>query len=420
MKMERNTVKISPTEMVERQLEKAAKLMKLDPNLLEILKHPKRVVEVSIPVKMDDGSIKVFTGYRCQYNDFRGPFKGGIRFHPDVTKEEVIALAAWMTWKCAVIDIPFGGGKGGVKCDPTKLSIRELERLTRRFTYALMPLLGPSIDIPAPDVFTGEKTMAWIMDTFSVFQGQTEPGVVTGKSRTIGGSAGRREATGRGVAICTREMLKLYGDDIEGKTVAVQGFGNVGSYASKYLTEMGAKIIAVTDITGGVFDENGLDIDGLMEYVKEKKGVKGFTKKSITNEELFKLDVDIIVPAALECVITEENMKDIKAKYISEGANGPTTPEADEYLYNNGKIVIPDILANSGGVLVSYFEWVQDRMSYYWTEEEVFTKMEEKLKKAVKEVYETAKKYNTDLRTGAYILAIKRVADAYYERGLFP
>jgi glutamate dehydrogenase/leucine dehydrogenase len=411
---------ISPFDMAIKQLEKAAKVMNLDPDFLEILKHPKRTVRVSIPIKMDDGSIRVFTGFRCQYNDFRGPFKGGIRFHPEVTEDEIIALAAWMTWKCAVIDIPFGGAKGGIICDPRELSEEELERLTRRFTYTIMPLLGPDIDIPAPDVYTGEKTMAWIMDTYSIFKGHHEPGVVTGKARSIGGSIGRREATGRGVSIVTREIVKLYGEGIKDKRVAIQGFGNVGSHSAKFLNEMGARIVGVTDITGGVYDERGLDVPGLISHVKKTGGVRGFPGDPIANEELFALPVDILIPAALEGVIHKENASRIRAKFIVEGANGPTTPEADEILNGMGKIVVPDILANAGGVLVSYFEWVQSKQAYYWDEEEVRDKMERKLMKATKEVFNTATEYNADLRTGAFILALKRIEEVYRERKLFP
>lgn len=419
-----------PATVARMQLEKAAKVMNLDPDLLEILRHPKRMVEVSIPVRMDDGSIRVFKGFRCQYNDFRGPFKGGIRFSPDVSKEEVEALAAWMTWKCAVVDIPFGGAKGGVICNPFELSESELQRLTRRFTYELMPLLGPDLDIPAPDMFTGEKTMAWIMDTYSVFKGHAEPGVVTGKSRIIGGSEGRREATGRGVAIVADEILKLRGDSLEGKRVAIQGFGNVGSYAAIYLEELGAKVVAVQDLTGTVYRTEGLPVQELVDYVAAQKkhhekgkipGVKGFPGvEALSPEDFWGLDVDILVPAAMENQITQDNAPLLRARYVVEGANGPTTPEADDILFKRGVMVVPDILANAGGVLVSYLEWVQDRMGYYWELEEVFERMEKKLRKAARDVYEKAQEYRTDLRTGAYILALERVAEVFYERELFP
>ena len=412
---------ISPKEMYLKQLERAAKIMQLDEDLLEILKQPKRVVRVSIPVKMDNGKIKVFTGYRCQYNDFRGPFKGGIRFHPGVTEDEVVALAAWMTWKCAVIDIPFGGGKGGVICDPRELSEGELQRLTRRFTYTIMPILGPSIDIPAPDVFTGEKTMAWIMDTYSAFKGYSEPGVVTGKARSIGGSKGRREATGRGVSIVADETAKYFGEKIEGMRVAIQGFGNVGSHAALFISKLGGKIVAVSDVSGGLYNEDGIDVKALMDYVKKNKVIKGFPwAKEIDGDKIFELDVDMLIPAALEGVITLDNVDRIKARYIIEGANGPTTPEADEVLFKKGIHVVPDILANSGGVLVSYFEWVQSKLGFWWEEEEVNDRLERKLRNATREVINMAHEYDVDLRTGAMILALRRIEEVYKERELFP
>lgn len=423
-------MKRNPAEIARMQLERAAKVMELDQDLLEILRRPKRIVEVSIPVRMDDGRVRVFRGFRCQYNDFRGPFKGGIRFSPDVTKEEVEALAAWMTWKCAVIDIPFGGAKGGVVCNTFELSEGELQRLTRRFTYELMPLLGPDLDIPAPDMFTGEKTMAWIMDTYSVFRGHAEPGVVTGKSLIIGGSAGRREATGRGIAIVTDEILKLRGDRLEGKRVAIQGFGNVGSFAALNFEAMGAKVVAIQDLTGTVYRAEGLPVSELKDYVEQRRkkhekglipGVKGFPGVDlIPNEDFWGLDVDILIPAAMENQITAENAPLIQARYIPEGANGPTTPEADDILFKRGVMVIPDILANAGGVMVSYLEWVQDRTGYYWEIEEVHERMEKKMRKATRAVYEKAQEYQTDLRTGAYILAVERVAEVFYERELFP
>ncbi len=412
---------ISPKEMYLKQLERAAKIMQLDEDLLEILKQPKRVVRVSIPVKMDNGKIKVFTGYRCQYNDFRGPFKGGIRFHPGVTEDEVVALAAWMTWKCAVIDIPFGGGKGGVICDPRELSEGELQRLTRRFTYTIMPILGPSIDIPAPDVFTGEKTMAWIMDTYSAFKGYSEPGVVTGKARSIGGSKGRREATGRGVSIVADETAKYFGEKIEGMRVAIQGFGNVGSHAALFISKLGGKIVAVSDVSGGLYNKDGIDVKALMDYVKKNKVINGFPwAKEIDGDKIFELDVDMLIPAALEGVITLDNVDRIKARYIIEGANGPTTPEADEVLFKKGIHVVPDILANSGGVLVSYFEWVQSKLGFWWEEEEVNDRLERKLRNATREVINMAHEYDVDLRTGAMILALRRIEEVYKERELFP
>lgn len=419
----------NPRVEAMKQFNKAADIMHLESWIREILSYPERVVEVSIPVRMDNGEIKVFEGYRCQYNNALGPYKGGIRYSPDLDRDEVIALAQWMTFKCALVDLPFGGAKGGVKVDPTKLSLRELENLTRRYTYEIISLIGPSLDIPAPDVLTNEQIMAWIMDTYSVIKGYNEPAVVTGKPVFLGGSKGRKEATGRGVAITIREFLKIFGESIENKKVAIQGFGNVGSHTALFLSQMGAKIVGITDSEGGVYNENGLDIQDLIKYAYYEKNIEGKIRRtvarypnadSLTNDELFKLDVDILVPAALENQITEENAKYIKARYIVEGANGPTTFEADEILISNGKIVIPDILANSGGVIVSYLEWIQDKIGYYWDEAEVNSSLEKRLIRVINEVYSTSKKYLVDLRTASYILAIERIANAYRKRGLFP
>ena len=421
----------NPREVALKQFNRAAQIMELEGWIKDILSYPERTVKVHVPVKMDNGEVQVFEGYRCQYNSALGPYKGGIRYSPDVDEDEVVALAQWMTFKCALVDIPFGGAKGGVKVDPRKLSRGELERLTRRFTYEIVPVIGPSIDIPAPDVYTNDDVMAWIMDTYSIFKGYNEPAIVTGKPIYIGGSRGRREATGRGVAITAREVLKLYGEDIKGKTVAIQGFGNVGTFAALTLYNMGAKIVAVSDVEGGIYDEKGLDIPKLIEFVYgdslvPRRSVTGFKKsKSITNQELLLLDVDILIPAAIENQITDENADKIRARYIVEGANGPTTFEADEILFNKGIVVVPDILANSGGVIVSYLEWVQDRMGYYWEEDEVNDKLEKKLVSVIKEVFDTLKSYknkgkNIDWRTAAYILAIERIAKVYRKRGLFP
>ncbi|MEO0139390.1 MAG: Glu/Leu/Phe/Val dehydrogenase [candidate division WOR-3 bacterium] len=419
----------SPDQVARKQLEKAMDVMGLEPYLREILIKPMRVIEVSIPVVMDSGEVRVFTGWRCQHNNARGPFKGGIRYSPLVTKEEVVALATWMTFKCSLVDIPFGGAKGGIKVDPSQLSERELERLTRRYTYEIINFIGPNLDIPAPDVNTDAKVMAWIMDTYSVFKGYNEPAVVTGKPLYIGGSKGRKEATGRGVSVVTNGILEYFGEDIKGKTVAVQGFGNVGSHAALFLEGLGAKVVAVSDHTMGIYSPEGLPIKDMYKVQNSEKryvplnemvkrlNIKG---KEIKNEELLTLDVDILVPAALENQITGEIAQNVKARYIVEGANGPTTPEADEILYSKGVKVIPDILANAGGVVVSYLEWVQDRMGYYWEEEEVNNSMAKILLRATKEVLETAKKYNTDYRTAAYIVAIDRVAEVYRGRRLFP
>jgi glutamate dehydrogenase (NAD(P)+) len=420
---------LTPDQVARKQLEKAMEVMNLEPYLREILIKPMRVIEVSIPVKMDNGEVKVFTGWRCQHNNARGPFKGGIRYAPYVTKEEVVALATWMTFKCALVDIPFGGAKGGIKVDPSQLSEAELERLTRRYVYEIINFIGPNIDIPAPDVNTDAKTMAWVMDTYSVFKGYNEPAVVTGKPIYIGGSRGRKEATGRGVSVVTETVLEYFGEKVKDSTVAVQGFGNVGSHAALFLHRLGAKVVAVSDHTMGIYSPEGLTVEEMYKlassgnrYVPLSEIVKtlNIKGKEITNEELLTLDVDILVPAALENQITDELAPRVKARYIIEGANGPTTPGADEILYRNGVKVIPDILANAGGVVVSYLEWVQDKIGYYWEEDEVNTRMARILIRATKEVLETAKKYNTDYRTAAYIVAIDRVAEVYRGRRLFP
>jgi glutamate dehydrogenase (NAD(P)+) len=398
----------------------AARLLGLDPGIWKILTHPKRQITVSCPVQMDNGEIEVFTGYRVQYNITLGPAKGGIRYHPDVTLDEVTALAAWMTWKCAVAHVPFGGGKGGIVCDPTRMSRRELEALTRRYVAEIIDAIGPDKDVPAPDVNTNDQVMAWVMDTYSMHVGHTETAVVTGKPVEMGGSLGRREATGRGVMITTREAAKHLGLDIKGATVAVQGFGNVGSVSAVLLQKTGARIVAVTDWKGGVYNKNGLDILAMLDYAKQHKTIDGFPGgEPIDNEQLFSLDVDVLVPAALENQITMENAPAINAKIISEGANGPTTPEAHKYLYENGVFVIPDILANAGGVTTSYFEWVQDRHGYFWEEEEVNRRLEAKMVEAFDDVLEKAKKYKTDMRTAAYIVAINRVATVTRMRGMY-
>jgi glutamate dehydrogenase (NAD(P)+) len=369
---------------------------------------------------MDNGSIEVFTGYRVQYNITLGPAKGGIRYHPNVTLDEVAGLAAWMTWKCAVAQLPFGGGKGGVCCDPSKMSKRELEALTRRYCAEIIDAIGPEKDVPAPDVNTNEQIMAWFMDTYSMHIGHTETAVVTGKPIEMGGSLGRREATGRGVMIITRESAKHLGFDLTGARVAVQGFGNVGSIAAELLGEMGAKIVGVTDWKGGVYNANGLDIKKLIAYNVEHRTVEGFPgSEPLTNQNLFKLDVDVLIPAALESQITADNVRDIKAKLIVEGANGPTTPEAHQNLHERGVFVVPDILANAGGVTTSYFEWVQDRYGYFWTEKEVNERLEAKMVQAFGAVLETAQKFNVDMRTAAYIVAINRVATVTKMRGMY-
>ena len=398
----------------------AARLLNLDPGIWRILTHPKRQIVVSCPVQMDNGEIEVFTGYRVQYNITLGPAKGGIRYHPDVSLDEVTALAAWMTWKCAVTHIPFGGGKGGIVCDPTRMSKRELEALTRRYIAEIVDAIGPEKDVPAPDVNTNDQVMAWIMDTYSMHVGHTSTAVVTGKPIELGGSLGRREATGRGVMIVTREAAKHLGFDIKGATIGIQGFGNVGSVSADLLARIGAKIVAVTDWKGGAYNPSGLDIAALLEYANQHKTVAGFPGADpLTNDDLWPLDVDVLIPAALENQITVENAPLIKAKVVTEGANGPTTPAANDMLHQQGVFVIPDILANSGGVTVSYFEWVQDRYGYFWDLEDVNSRLEKKMCEAFEDVLQTALKYKVDMRTAAYVVAIARVGTVTKMRGMY-
>jgi glutamate dehydrogenase (NAD(P)+) len=398
----------------------AARLLGLDAGLWKMLTHPKRQIIVSCPILMDSGHVEVFTGYRVQYNITLGPAKGGIRYHPDVSLDEVKALAAWMTWKCAVAGVPFGGGKGGVVCDPTKMSRRELEALTRRYIAEIVDAIGPEKDVPAPDVNTNEQTMAWVMDTYSMHVGHTTTSVVTGKPVEMGGSLGRREATGRGVMIATREAAKHLGFDIKGATVAVQGFGNVGSVSAQLISRLGAKIVAVTDWKGGVYNAKGLDIDKLIAWTAEHKTVAGFPKaEKLAGDKIFQMDVDVLVPAALENQITMDNAPKIRARVVAEGANGPTTPDAHKHLHERGVFVIPDILANAGGVTTSYFEWVQDRYGYFWTEAEVNERLERQMYAAFQNVLSTSLKYKTDLRTAAYVVAIERVATVTKLRGMY-
>jgi glutamate dehydrogenase (NAD(P)+) len=398
----------------------AARLLGLDPGIWKILTHPKRQITVSCPIQMDNGEIEVFTGYRVQYNITLGPAKGGIRYHPDVSLDEVTALAAWMTWKCAVAHVPFGGGKGGVICDPTRMSRRELESLTRRYVAEIIDAIGPEKDVPAPDVNTNDQIMAWVMDTYSMHVGHTSTAVVTGKPVEMGGSLGRREATGRGVMIVVREAAKHLGFDIKGARVAVQGFGNVGSVSADLLSKIGAKIVAVTDWKGGVYNPDGLDIERMLDYSRQHRTIDGFPGgEPIENEQLFALDVEVLVPAALENQITMDNAPVIRARVVAEGANGPTTPEAHKHLHERGIFVIPDILANAGGVTTSYFEWVQDRHGYFWQEDEVNQRLEAKMVEAFDDVLKTSMKYKTDLRTAAYIVAINRVATVTKMRGMY-
>ena len=402
------------------EFEGAARILNLDPGIWQILTHPKRQIVVSCPIQRDSGQIEVFTGYRVQYNITLGPAKGGIRYHPGVTLDEVTALAAWMTWKCAVAQVPFGGGKGGIICDPSTMSRREIEALTRRYTAEIIDAIGPEKDVPAPDVNTDAQIMAWFMDTYSMHVGHTATAVVTGKPVEMGGSLGRREATGRGVMIIARESAKHLGFELEGSTVAVQGFGNVGSIGAELMHEHGAKILAATDWKGGVYNAKGLDMPALLAWSAENKTVAGFPgSEPITNEQLFALQVDILVPAALENQITADNAGAIKAKMVIEGANGPTTPAAHQALHARGVFVVPDILANAGGVTTSYFEWVQDRHGYFWSLKEVNERLEEKMVQAFDAVLATAKQYNVDMRAAAYIVAINRVATVTRMRGMY-
>jgi glutamate dehydrogenase (NAD(P)+) len=403
------------------EFNEAARIVNLEPGIWNILTHPKRQIIVSCPVQMDNGEIEVFTGYRVQYNITLGPAKGGIRYHPDVSLDEVTALAAWMTWKCAVAHIPFGGAKGGIVCDPNRMSRRELEALTRRYVAEIVDNIGPEKDVPAPDVNTNDQIMAWVMDTYSMHVGHTATAVVTGKPIEMGGSLGRREATGRGVMIVTREAATHLGLDIKGVRVGIQGFGNVGSVSADLLAKAGAKIVAVTDWKGGVYSERGLDIPKLLEYAAtHDKTVDGFPGGDrLSNDKLWGLDVDVLIPAALENQITMENAPSIKAKIITEGANGPTTPDAHSYLHGRGIFIIPDILANSGGVTTSYFEWVQDRYGYFWEEKDVNERLEKKMCEAFEAVLKTSIKYEVDLRTAAYIVAIQRVGTVTRMRGMY-
>ncbi len=411
----------NPYEIAKRQIEMAAEKAGIDKGTIEWLKRPQRELSVNFPVKMDNGSTKIFTGYRVQHSMARGPCKGGIRYHPDVCLDEVRALATWMTMKTAVVGIPYGGAKGGVICNPKEMSEKEIERLTRRFASEISIIIGPEKDIPAPDVYTNPHTMAWIMDTYSMTKGYATPGVVTGKPLEIGGSLGRNEATARGCVFTIREAAKELGIDLEKATAAVQGYGNAGSIAAILLHELGVKIIAVSDSKGGVYNEEGLYPSEVLEHKKKTDSVIDYPGgKNITNAELLELECDILVPAALENVITKENAENIKAKIVAEAANGPTTPEADEILYKNDIFLIPDILANAGGVTVSYFEWVQGLQSYFWTEEEVNNRLERVMIDAFHNVLEISKDKKCHMREAAYVLALKRVCDAIKTRGIYP
>jgi len=414
------SVSENPYDFALRQFERAANHLDLDPGTREVLRNPKRQLIVSIPVKMDDETIHVFQGYRVQHSIARGPSKGGIRYHPGVTLDEIKALAMWMTWKCAVVNIPFGGAKGGITVNPKALSLRENERMTRRFTSEISILLGHDRDIPAPDVYTDSQTMAWMMDTFSMTKGYSTLGVVTGKPLAVGGSAGRSEATAEGCFVAIEEAARRTRLSLKGATAAVQGFGNAGSFVAKFLDEAGVRVVAVSDSKGGVYNKKGLAWD-VLHATKAKKGsVTAARGEKITNEELLELPVDILVPAALEGVITLRNAGRIKAQILAEAANGPTTPEADDILRSNGVLVIPDILANAGGVTVSYFEWVQDLYSFFWDPDMVRNQLQRTIRRSYEEVDTTARRYDTDLRTGALILAVGRVEEATRIRGIFP
>lgn len=415
----------NPYDNVLKVVKNAADVLGFSDSDIEAIKYPERELQVSIPVRMDDGSTRVFQGYRIQHSTSRGPAKGGIRFHPAVNSDEVRALAAWMTFKCAVVNIPYGGGKGGVVCDPNELSENEIRAITRRFTAAIAPLIGPEQDIPAPDVGTNAKVMGWMMDTYSMLKGHCIHGVVTGKPIELGGALGRNEATGRGVMFTAKNMLRKLNVDMKGTPVAIQGMGNVGSITAKLLHKEGMKVVAVSDVSGGIYKEEGLDIPAILEFLsKDRKNLlkdyneEGITR--ITNSELLELDVKVLVPAALENQINESNADKIRAEIIIEAANGPVTAEADQILEERGIVVVPDILANAGGVVVSYFEWVQNIQSVSWTEESVNEKLKEIMDPAFEAVWNIAHENNTTLRMGAYLIAVKRVVDAKQARAIWP
>lgn len=416
--------KLNPFDMARRQVDIAGKYLDVDKGVLEVLKNTKRELIVHFPVKMDDGRVRVFTGYRVLHNAVLGPGKGGLRYHPDVCLDEVSALAMWMTWKTAVVNIPFGGAKGGITCNPKEMSKQELENMTRRFTWEIAPFIGPESDIPAPDVYTNPQVMAWIMDTYSILKGYSVRGVVTGKPIELGGSLGRLEATGKGVFIVAARAVSHFklNSSMDGMRVAIQGTGNVGGVAAKYFNDAGAKIIAISDSKGGLYNPDGINLEraiackeSYQSFLPEKLEAEG-----ITNEELLELDCDILIPAAMENQITELNANKVKCRMLVEGANGPTTPEADDILFDRGIIVIPDILANAGGVTVSYFEWVQNVQELLWSEREVSKRLERILTRAFGEVVEISEQKGVNMRTGAYVLGVGRVAKAMELRGIYP
>ncbi len=415
--------KYNPYEDMLKSMEEAANLLGLEKDDYEALKYPERELKVSIPVEMDDGSIRVFEGYRIQHSSSRGPCKGGIRYHEDVNMDEVKALSAWMTFKCAVVNIPYGGAKGGVKVNPRELSHGELKRLTRRYTAMILPLIGPEKDIPAPDINTNPEIMGWIMDTYSMFKGYTVPGVVTGKPVEIGGSLGRKDATGRGVMLMTKEILQRQGIPISEASIAIQGMGNVGGAAARQLYLEGCRIVAVSDVTGGIYQEGGLDVEKLSAFLQTGKMIEDYREdgvRHITNRKVLTSDVDVLIPAAMENQITEELAGSIKARIIVEAANGPTTSEADKILNSENVIVVPDILANAGGVVVSYFEWVQNIQSLTWDEDEVNKTLQKIMIRAFNEVWQKAAEKNISLRMGAYMVALDRIVKAKKIRAVFP
>ncbi len=410
----------NPFDAMSERFDRAAKLLGLDEDLYAVMRVPSREIKVYIPVRMDTGHIQVFEGYRVQHNFARGPAKGGIRYAPDVTIEEVKALSAWMTWKCAVVNVPFGGGKGGIVCDPSQMSLGELERLTRRYTAELIDFIGPDKDVPAPDMNTNEQTMAWIMDTYSMHARHTVTAVVTGKPVALGGSLGRKEATGRGVLYCVNEAIKRLDKTPEQTSVVIQGSGNVGGMAAQLMHDTGYKIIAISDIFGGIHNSNGLDIPKVRQYLQENRTLEGYPEaERVDNKTLLEIECDVLAPCATENQITSENAGRLQCKILAEGANGPTTPKADQILHDKGIFVVPDILANAGGVTVSYFEWVQDRTGYFWSEAEVNSRLEEKMIASFNELVGYGDRHGVDSRTAAYMMAIDRVAYHTRMRGIY-
>jgi len=411
----------NPFEIAKSQLRRVGEIFAIDPNLIRVLSQCKKAVEVSIPVQMDDGSIEVFLGFRVTHNIARGPSKGGIRYHPDVTKDEVKSLAMWMTWKCALMGLPFGGAKGGVICDPKRLTERELERLTRRYTSEIINDIGPERDIPAPDVGTDGRVMAWIFDTYSMNKGHSVLGVVTGKPLSVGGSLGREEATARGALYCIQAIAVKEGARLDEYKVAIQGFGNVGAHLARLLHAEGASVVAVSDSRGGVHNPSGLDVPAVLAHKQERGTLEGFANAdAVTNEELVELPCDILAPCALEQVVTEENADRVRARIVCEGANGPVTPAADTILDEKGVLILPDVLANAGGVVVSYFEWVQGLQEYFWREDEVNAKLHDIVVRAFEETWQARADHDTSMRMAAYGLAVQRVAEATTTRGLYP